>query len=82
MTGCWVVCGRFYSRVCGKEGARGGTREMGNKVSSDKELTEVGRMVESDWGERRRLRREGSDKRVHFFEDVPQRMKTRVVGSD
>ena len=29
-------------------GARGGTREMGNKVSFDKELMEVGRMTEGD----------------------------------
>ena len=33
--------------LAGKE-ARGGTRGTGNKVSSDKELIEVGRMAEGD----------------------------------
>ena len=37
-------------------GARGGMRGMGNKVSFDKELIEVGRMVEGD--------REGAGKKV------------------
>ena len=32
------------------KGARGGMRGMGNKVSFDKELMEVGRMVEGDQG--------------------------------
>ena len=32
------------------KGARGGTRGMGNKVSFDKELMEVGRMAEGDQG--------------------------------
>ena len=31
-----------------RKGARSGTRVMGNKVSSDKELMEVGRMAEGD----------------------------------
>ena len=29
-------------------GARGGTRGMGNKVNSDKEFREVGKMAEGD----------------------------------
>ena len=45
-----------------RKGARDGKSEMGNKVSSDKELTEVGRMAEG--GQGRRLRVEGSDKRM------------------
>ena len=32
------------------KGARGGKRRMGNKVSFEKELMEVGRMAESDRG--------------------------------
>ena len=47
------------------KGARGGLKGMGNKVSSYKELTEVGRMAEGDWGgQGRRLRVEGSDRRI------------------
>ena len=46
-------------------GARGGMRQMGNKVSSDMELMEVGRMAEGDrGGKKRRLQVEGSDKRM------------------
>ena len=33
-----------------RKGVRNGTRGMGNKVSSDKELTEFGRLVEGDGG--------------------------------
>ena len=33
-----------------RKGARGGKRRTGNKVSSNKELTEVGRMMEGDRG--------------------------------
>ena len=53
------------------KGARGGTR---TKVSSDKELMEVGKKVASGG-----IRKEDV---VTFFEDIPQRMKTRVVGGD
>ena len=42
------------------------------------------RKVPEGGGQGRRLRVEGSDKEdvVTFFEDTPQRMKTRVVGGD
>jgi hypothetical protein len=55
-----VVTGLMKDRVLGaygtgftvvslaRKGARGGTRGTGNKVSSDKELTEVGRMTVGD----------------------------------
>ena len=50
--------------LAGKE-ARGGTRGTGNKVSFDNELMEVWRMAEGDrGGQGRRLRVEGSDKRM------------------
>ena len=39
-----------------RKGARDGLREMGNKVSSDKELTEVGRRRKvTEGGQGRRL---------------------------
>ena len=44
-----VYKGRFYSGVSGRVRSQV-TRGMGKKVSSDKELMEVGRMVEGDRG--------------------------------
>ena len=45
------VCGaRFTAGSLAGKGARGGTRRTGNRVSSDKELMEVGRMAEGDRG--------------------------------
>ena len=38
----------FTVRSLAEKGAWGGMRGMGNNVSSDKELKEVGRMAESD----------------------------------
>ena len=38
----------FIAGPLARKGARGGLREMGNKVNSDKELTEVGRMAEGE----------------------------------
>jgi hypothetical protein len=38
----------FTEGSLARKAARGGTRGTGNKVSSDKELTEVGRMWEGD----------------------------------
>ena len=38
----------FTAGPLAREGARGGLRGMGNKVSSGKELTEIGRMAEGD----------------------------------
>ena len=58
---------------------------MGNKVSSDKELKEVGRMVEGDCGRAGKKVANGGiryEDVVTLFEDTPQRMKTRVVGGD
>ena len=40
--------GVFYSGVSGRDRSRGGTRGTGNKVSADKELTEVGKMAGGD----------------------------------
>ena len=49
LLGC-IGAGFRAGSLAGK-GARGGTRGTGNKVSFDKELMEVGRMVEGDRGE-------------------------------
>jgi hypothetical protein len=38
----------FTAGSLARKGARGGMRGTGNKVGSDKELMEVGRMVEGD----------------------------------
>ena len=38
----------FTAGSLAREGARGGMRGIGNKVSSDKEFLEVGRMAEGD----------------------------------
>ena len=55
----------FTAGSLARKGAKIGTRGMGNKVSSDKELMEVGRMAEGDrGGEGRKLHVEGSDKRM------------------
>ena len=43
------VKGFAAGSLAGK-GGRGGTREMGDKVSIDKELMEVGRVAEGDRG--------------------------------
>ena len=58
---------------------------MGDKVSIDKELMEVGWVAEGDRGEARKKVASGGIRKedvVTFFEDTPQRMKTRVVGGD
>ena len=52
----------FTAEPLARKGARGGLRGMGNKFSSDKEFTEVGRMAEV--GQGRRLQVEGSDKKI------------------
>ena len=44
--GVYGAC--FTTGSLARKGARGGTRGTGNKVGSDKELTEVGRMAEGD----------------------------------
>ena len=38
----------FTAGSLARKGARGGMKGMGNKISSDKELTEVGEMMECD----------------------------------
>ena len=54
-----------------RKGARSGLRETGNKVNSEKELTEVGRMAEGDLGgQGRRLQVEGSDKFYNLFYNI------------
>ena len=40
----------FTAGFLARKGAKGGIRGMGNKVSSDKELTKVEGMAEDDWG--------------------------------
>ena len=51
------VYGAGFTVGClARKGARGGMRGTGNKVSCDKEFTEVGRMAEGDGG---RLQVEG-----------------------
>ena len=60
-------------------------RGTGKKVSSDKELMEVGRMEEGDRGGAGKKVASGGiryEDVVTFFEDMPQRMKTRVVSGD
>ena len=76
----------FTAGSLARKGAKGGT---GNKISSDKELMEVGRIAEGDRGGRGGGREESCEWRDQirgcddiFFEDMPQRMKTRVVGED
>ena len=66
----------------GKE--EGWDKGDGDKVSIDKELVEVGRVAESDRGVAWKKVASGGirEDMVTFFEDTPQRMKTRVVGSD
>ena len=44
--GARVYGAGFRAGSLAGKGAKGGTRATGNKVSSDKELTEVGRMAE------------------------------------
>ena len=70
----------FTAGYLAGKGARGGTKGTGNKVGSDKELMEVGRMAEGDRGEAGNKFASGEEDVVTFFEDTPQRMKTRVVG--
>ena len=49
----------FTAGSLARIGARGGMRGTGNKISSDKELMEIGNMIEDRRG--RRLQVEGSD---------------------
>ena len=66
------------------KGARGGTRGTEDKVNIDKELVEVGRVAEGDRGGAWKKVASGGireEDMVTFFEDTPQRMKARVVGS-
>jgi hypothetical protein len=53
----------FTAGSLSRKGASDGMRRTNNKVSSDKELTEFGRITEGgQWGVGRRLRVKGSDK--------------------
>ena len=45
---CGVYGAGFTMGSLARNGAKGGARGMGNKISSDKELTEVGRMPKGD----------------------------------
>ena len=71
LLGCMGQAGFTAGSLAGK-GARGGTRETENKVSSKKELMEIGRVAESDRGRAGKKVASGGiryEDVVTFFED-------------